>query len=73
MGMALPCCLLGHAGGQEDPPPSPDAGCYHQTTEMQGPGAFLTRTFMTSLQRTGILGLRKPVCKVGIGGLWTVS
>lgn len=73
MGMALLCCLLGHAGGQKDRLPPQMLGATTRQQKMQGPGAFLTRTFTTSLQRTGILGLRKPVCKVGIGGLWTVS
>lgn len=57
-------------------------GVMARNTEMQGPGppaflsflsAFLTKASRTSLLRMGILGLRKPVNKGGIGGLWTVA
>lgn len=44
-----------------------------KTTDMKDCEAFLTRTFTTSLQRTGILELRRPVYKVIIRALWTVS
>lgn len=37
MGMALLCCLLGQAGGQEGLPPSLGAGCCGQNHRNAGP------------------------------------
>ena len=51
-------------------------GCWllwPKPTDMKDCEAFLTRTFTTSLQRTGILELRRPGYKVVIRALWTVS
>lgn len=79
--MALQSCLLGQAGGQRDV--LPRTWVLRQELQKcrgQGPpaflgflSAFLTKAFRTSLLRMGILGLRKPVNKGGVGGLWTVA
>lgn len=45
MGMALLCCLLGQAGGQEGLPPSLDAGCCGQNPRNAGPRGFSYKDF----------------------------
>lgn len=77
MGVALLCCLLGQAGGQEGLPPTLGAGCWvlcavARTTETRDHEAFPPRTFTASLQRTGVLELGRPVSKVIIRALWAV-